>query len=98
MPDTVTSGRRCVILRRTLYGSAAESARNWFHRTMEIIGRKRVEMENARDPAEDGREREACAAKIMRVGKEDGEWNLADPQTKAVNGPKLFKFCTILFR
>jgi len=42
--------------------------------------------------------REAVAAKIMRVGKEDGEWNLADLLTKVVTGKKRYQFCEILFR
>ena len=37
--------------------------------------------------------REAVAAKILRVGKEDGETNLADLLTKVLNGKKQWNIC-----
>jgi hypothetical protein len=37
--------------------------------------------------------REATAAGILRVGKEDGETNLADVLTKALNGEKRWNIC-----
>jgi hypothetical protein len=41
--------------------------------------------------------REAVAAGIMRVGKEDGETNLADLLTKVIVGQKRWDFCYHLF-
>jgi hypothetical protein len=41
--------------------------------------------------------REAVAAGILRVGKEDGETNLADLLTKVVTGQKRWDFCYCLF-
>jgi hypothetical protein len=41
--------------------------------------------------------REAVAAGILRVGKEDGETNLADLLTKVVTGQKRRDFCYCLF-
>jgi hypothetical protein len=37
--------------------------------------------------------REAAAAGILRVGKEDGETNLADLLTKVLNGEKRWNIC-----
>jgi hypothetical protein len=37
--------------------------------------------------------REAVAAGILRVGKEDGETNLADLLTKVLNGEKRWNIC-----
>ena len=37
--------------------------------------------------------REAVAAGILRVGKEDGETNLADLLTKVLNGEKWWTLC-----
>jgi hypothetical protein len=37
--------------------------------------------------------REAAAAGILRVGKEDGETNLADLLTKVLSGEKHWKIC-----
>jgi len=37
--------------------------------------------------------REAVAAGILRVGKEDGETNLADLLTKVLNGEKRWRLC-----
>jgi hypothetical protein len=36
---------------------------------------------------------EAAAAGILRVGKEDGETNLADLLTKVLNGEKRWNIC-----
>jgi hypothetical protein len=41
--------------------------------------------------------REVVAAGILRVGKEDGETNLADLLTKVVTGQKRWDFCYCLF-
>jgi hypothetical protein len=41
--------------------------------------------------------REAVAAGILRVGKEDGEMNLADLLTKVIVGQKRWDFCWSLF-
>jgi hypothetical protein len=41
--------------------------------------------------------REAVAARILRVGKEDGETNLADLLTKVVTGQKRWDYCNCLF-
>jgi hypothetical protein len=41
--------------------------------------------------------REVVAAGILRVGKEDGETNLADLLTKVVTGQKRWDFCYYLF-
>ncbi len=41
--------------------------------------------------------REAVAAGILRVGKEDGETNLADILTKVIVGQKRWDFCWSLF-
>ena len=41
--------------------------------------------------------REAVAAGIMRVGKEDGETNLADMLTKNLSGKRLWDLCWSLF-
>jgi hypothetical protein len=41
--------------------------------------------------------REAVAAGILRVGKEDGETNLADLLTKVIVGQKRWDFCWSLF-
>jgi hypothetical protein len=41
--------------------------------------------------------REAVAAGILRVGKEDGETNLADLLTKVVTEQKRWDFCYCLF-
>jgi hypothetical protein len=41
--------------------------------------------------------REAVAAKILRVGKEDGETNLADLLTKVMMGQKRWDLCYHLF-
>jgi hypothetical protein len=41
--------------------------------------------------------REAVAAGILRVGKEDGETNLADLLTKVAMGQKRWDFCYCLF-
>jgi hypothetical protein len=41
--------------------------------------------------------REAVAAGILRVGKEDGETNLVDLLTKVVMGQKRWDFCYCLF-
>ncbi len=41
--------------------------------------------------------REAVVAGILRVGKEDGETNLADVLTKVVRGQKRWDFCYCLF-
>jgi hypothetical protein len=41
--------------------------------------------------------REAIAAGILRVGKEDGETNLADQLTKVIVGQKRWDFCWSLF-
>jgi hypothetical protein len=41
--------------------------------------------------------REAVAAGILRVGKEDGETNLADLLTKVIIGQKRGDFCYCLF-
>jgi hypothetical protein len=41
--------------------------------------------------------REAVAAGILRVGKEDGETNLADLLTKVVTSQKRWDFCYCLF-
>jgi hypothetical protein len=41
--------------------------------------------------------REAVAAGILRVGKEDGKTNLADSLTKVVMGQKRWDFCYCLF-
>ena len=40
--------------------------------------------------------REAAAAGILRVGKEDGATNLADLLTKCVDGVKRFELCSYL--
>ena len=37
--------------------------------------------------------REAAAAGILRVGKEDGETNIADLLTKVLNGQKRWDIC-----
>ena len=37
--------------------------------------------------------REAAAARIVRVGKEDGETNLADLLMKVLNGEKRWQIC-----
>jgi hypothetical protein len=42
--------------------------------------------------------REAVAADILRVGKEDGETNLADLLTKVLTGKKRWDLCFHLFR
>jgi hypothetical protein len=41
--------------------------------------------------------RDAVAAGILRVGKEDGDTNLADLLTKVVMGQKRWDFCYCLF-
>jgi hypothetical protein len=41
--------------------------------------------------------REAVAAGILRVGKEDGKTNLADILTKMIVGQKRWDFCFHLF-
>jgi hypothetical protein len=41
--------------------------------------------------------REAVAAKILRVGKENGDTNLADILTKMLTGEKRYNFCCSLF-
>jgi hypothetical protein len=41
--------------------------------------------------------REAVAVGILRVGKEDGETNLADLLTKVIVGQKRWDFCWSLF-
>jgi hypothetical protein len=41
--------------------------------------------------------REMMAAGILRVGKEDGETNLADLLTKVITGQKRWDFCYCLF-
>ena len=41
--------------------------------------------------------REAAAAGILRVGKEDGETNFADLLTKTITGQKRWEFCYGLF-
>jgi hypothetical protein len=41
--------------------------------------------------------REVVAAGILRVGKEDGETNLADLLTQVVTGQKRWDFCYCLF-
>jgi hypothetical protein len=41
--------------------------------------------------------REAVAVGILRVGKEDGETNLADLLTKVIFGQKRWDFCWSLF-
>ena len=40
--------------------------------------------------------REAVAAKIIRVGKESGETNLADLLTKVVSGEKRWNLCSFI--
>ncbi len=40
------------------------------------------------------RVREAHAAGIVRIAKEDGETNLADVQTKCLPGPRLRQLCS----
>jgi hypothetical protein len=40
------------------------------------------------------RVREAQAAGIVRIAKEDGETNLADVLTKCLPGPRLREFCS----
>jgi hypothetical protein len=42
-------------------------------------------------------EREAVMAGILRVGKEDGEMNLADLLTKVIMGQMRWDFCYCLF-
>ena len=42
--------------------------------------------------------REAAAAGILRVGKEDGETNLADLLTKVVKGKRRLDLCYYIFR
>ena len=42
--------------------------------------------------------REAVAAGIMRVGKEDGETNLADLLTKCIVGSRRYNLCSNIFR
>ena len=42
--------------------------------------------------------REAVAADILRIGKEDGETNLADLLTKVITGQKRWDICYHLFR
>jgi len=41
--------------------------------------------------------RESVAADIIRVGKEDGETNLADLLTKVITGQKRWDICWSLF-
>jgi uncharacterized protein YrrD len=41
--------------------------------------------------------RDIVAAGILRVGKEDGKTNLADPLTKVIMGQKRWDFCYCLF-
>ena len=41
--------------------------------------------------------REAAAANILRVGKEDGETNISDLLTKVVRGQKRWDLCWCIF-